>query len=117
MTSFIAKFFLQKKSRSSIGWRKFRNNHIQKYPFCAVCGYYSKGNDVHHIIPRHIDPNKVADEDNLITLCRRYNCHLRCGHFGNYRKYYNPDIKMILGNVGELMRDCEVNHKEKGIND
>ena len=70
------------------------------------------GNDVHHIIPRHVAPSLVLNPSNLITLCRKYGCHLRCGHFGNYRKYWNPDIRKIFPGVGSVMAEAEKEFKK-----
>jgi len=103
-----------RKTRSSYayGWRKLRNKHIEKNPLCAICGYKSSKNDVHHIIPRHVDESKVLDSDNLITLCRKYDCHLRFGHFGNYTKYWNPDIRSF-SKIGEQMSKIEQKYKDE----
>ena len=51
-------------------------------------------------------PEKVLNKKNLMTLCRRYKCHLRFGHFGNYAKYYNPQIRS-MSNIGDLMIKTE----------
>ena len=101
------------KGRSSYGWgwRKLRNEYIRENPYCEICGYYNLSNDVHHIIPRSVDPSKTLDKDNLMTLCRRYNCHLRFGHFGNYRSYYNPNVK-DLEDTGKKMIKMESEFKE-----
>jgi hypothetical protein len=101
------KLFLYRKTRSrGYGWRKIRNGYIAEHPRCEICGYYSLKNDVHHIIPRHIAPERILDKENLMTLCRKYRCHLRFGHFGNYTKYYNPDIE-ILKPTGQYMAKTE----------
>jgi len=100
-----------RKGRSyGYGWRKLRKEHIKKYPYCAICGYHDFGNDVHHIEPRHLAPERLLDEDNLITLCRKYDCHLRFGHFGNYSKYYNPKIRE-MAEIGQLMIETEIEAK------
>ncbi|MFA7219167.1 MAG: HNH endonuclease signature motif containing protein [Synergistaceae bacterium] len=91
-------------------WRKLRNEYIEEHPYCEVCGYRSLNNDVHHIIPRHIDPSRILDKGNLMTLCKRYRCHLRFGHFGNY-KYWNPDIRK-LSLMGEIMKTAENEFKK-----
>lgn len=73
-------------------WKKVRNEHLKKYPICAVCGN-SKNVVPHHIIPFHIDPSKELDLSNLITLCEgdTFNCHLFFGHFRNWTKH-NPSV-------------------------
>ena len=110
MIKFLKEKFIRIRTRSNYGWRKLRNQHIAKHPSCAICGYKSTKNDVHHIIPRHIDSSKVLDEDNLMTLCRKYSCHLRFGHFGNYRKYWNPNVKSLTS-TGRKMAIFERDHK------
>lgn len=98
----------QSKYKTSKGykWRKLRNKYIGKNPYCEICGYYSLKNDVHHIIPKHIAPDLEYDKNNLMTLCSRYKCHLRFGHFGNYSKYYNPHIRE-LKSIGKKMIEIE----------
>lgn len=96
----------ESKSRSAGSWRTVRNRYIEKNPYCEICGYYNLSNDVHHIIPRSVDPGLLLDKDNLMTLCRRYHCHLRFGHFGNYRAYHNPNIKS-LKEIGQRMIKLE----------
>ncbi len=75
-------------------WPAVRNAHIQANPTCANCGGTKKLN-VHHINPFHINPALELDSSNLITLCEgnpTVNCHLRFGHFDNFRTKWNPDI-------------------------
>lgn len=69
-------------------WREVRKKHLEKEPFCAVCGN-SKNVVPHHIIPFHVDPSKELDSYNLITLCEgdTFNCHLFFGHLKNWSKY------------------------------
>jgi len=97
----------------ALGWRSVRKKQIEEHPECAGCGYVPiKGaNDVHHIIPRHAAAHLANEPTNVCTLCRRYKCHLRKGHFGNYRKYWNPNIKEVLGNVGARLRKEELEQK------
>ena len=89
------------------GWDKSRGLWLLKRPGCEICGYLppdgEDSNDVHHIVPRHIDPSRLLDEANFMTLCRRYGCHLRCGHFGNYARYWNPRIREIFPGCGDRM--------------
>lgn len=69
-------------------WKEIRKKHLEKNPFCAVCG--SDKNVVpHHIVPFHIDPNKELEITNLISLCegKTFNCHLFFGHLRNWSKY------------------------------
>ena len=78
-----------KKWRS---WRKLRKAVIGKHPFCAMCGW-DKHLEGHHIIPRHVDPSKALDYDNIIVLCK--NCHFCIGHWCNFVDEYNIDIEYI----------------------
>jgi len=69
---------------------KAKKLYVSEHSECAICGYKKKLN-VHHIIPIHIDETLSCDPDNFITLCR--DCHFTFGHFHNFRKYWNPDIR------------------------
>ena len=79
-------------------WIEFERKYWKEHPdekYCHVCGE-KKNVELHHIIPRHIAPDKIFDENNLIPLCRA--CHFRFGHLCNWDNY-NPhiveDAKMI----------------------
>lgn len=58
-------------------WRKARKMVlIRDHYLCQECkrrGLVVKGNTVHHIIERKIDPSKEYDLDNLETVCPA--CH------------------------------------------
>lgn len=82
------------KARSS-HWHHFRGLWLADpaHAFCAVCGY-TKGLNLHHIRPFHLQPDLELDPNNVITLgesCPTGNHHLAIGHFGNYSKW-NPDV-------------------------
>lgn len=67
-------------------WRKTREAHIKKEPFCVLCG---NGSDleVHHLNSGKYFPEQRFDSDNLITLCR--DCHREAYHEafkGGYQK-------------------------------
>jgi 5-methylcytosine-specific restriction endonuclease McrA len=91
--TFIAiKFFLHKRKVNVLSlprnsnWRKIRNQHLEKNPFCSVCR--SKKNlSVHHIKSFHENPHLELDPENLITLCenKNLNCHFVFGHKMNWR--------------------------------
>tara|TARA_R110000824_G_scaffold218435_1_gene405029 strand:+ start:4643 stop:5023 length:381 start_codon:yes stop_codon:yes gene_type:complete len=104
------KLQFSKKRSYGYGWTKVRKKHIMQHPRCAICGYLSFSNDVHHITPRHVDESRLLDEDNLVTLCSKYKCHLRFGHFGNFAKYWNPNIREFI-NVGDRMHHLEASLK------
>ena len=93
-------------------WEEFERNYWKKHPnerYCHICGE-THNIELHHIIPRHIDPSKIFDEDNLIPLCRA--CHLRFGHLGNFEKYYDPDIKEFAKKT--LNRIKKIRDEENG---
>lgn len=72
-------------------WEEFERKFWEKYPqkkYCHACGE-KKNVELHHIIPRHVNPDKIFDENNLIPLCRC--CHFRIGHLCNWEKY-NVDV-------------------------
>ncbi len=72
-------------------WEQFEKQYWLKHPnekYCHACGTTRKI-ELHHIIPRHIDPSKIFDENNLIPLCRC--CHFRIGHLRDWDSY-NPNV-------------------------
>lgn len=76
-------------------WEKVRKFHLKEFPACAACARVDKKNEVHHVIPFHVDPEKELDLTNLLTLCERH--HLVFGHFDNYRTY-NPKVRESAAN-------------------
>ncbi len=98
-------------------WSTARKIYITGHPFCEICGYMptsklSLPNDVHHIVPRHVDPSLTTDQSNLITLCRKYDCHLRFGHFGDYRRCWNSEVRNMFQNSGQTMMEAERSFRE-----
>lgn len=74
-------------------WPALRRAFL-KGKVCAVCGKRKKL-EAHHILPFHIDPSKELDPSNLLPLCegnKTINCHLRFGHFDDFRTKYNSDV-------------------------
>lgn len=64
---------------------------------CAVCGG-KKNLQAHHIRPFHMFPELELDPKNLLPLCEGnlvMNCHLIFGHFGNFARKFNINIKRI----------------------
>lgn len=60
-----------KSMYSSSNWHKLRELHLQKYPFCNVCG--SRENlHVDHKIAHKGDASLFLDESNLETLCHSH---------------------------------------------
>ncbi len=52
-------------------WARFKRMWMSDNPLCKQCGRL--GEEVHHIVPRHVDPNRMYDVTNLMTLCHA--CH------------------------------------------
>ena len=70
-------------------WRKLRNKYVKEKGNVCECCSYTKNIEVHHIVPRHVNPTLTLDWFNLIALCD--DCHFHIGHYSNY-KNYNPTI-------------------------
>ena len=69
------------------------------HPDCEACGHKPVTlislNEVHHIIPVSVAPDKAADTNNMITLCRP--CHICLGHCGDKAcRKYCPNIREVL---------------------
>lgn len=81
-----------KGMRRSKHWPKVRKAHLEKQPFCQVCGT-TESLEVHHIFPYHKFPHLELreGEEFLITLCDgkgkkgMKSCHLYWGHNGNWK--------------------------------
>lgn len=87
------------KKRSN-EWPKLRKAWLKKYPHCALCGGKTKVT-VHHIRPFHLHPELELDKTNFVTLCegkKGLNCHLMFGHFGDFAKKYNINVKNDVNN-------------------
>lgn len=52
-------------------WRILRERWLRSNPKCADCGL--AGEEVHHLVPRSIAPERRFDVHNLCTLCGA--CH------------------------------------------
>ena len=48
-----------------------RTQWIRNHPWCVRCG--KPGEEVHHVVPRAIAPERTFDVTNLATMCRA--CH------------------------------------------
>jgi len=81
----------KKRGRNPL-WRLVRDDHIDKYPFCAVCGKFDNL-AVHHKLPVSKFPEKELDPENLVTLCQNnmFNCHFVVGHLMDWNSY-NPNV-------------------------
>lgn len=78
-------------------WRKIRQEVRERDLCCKLCwsqGIYSKGEEVHHIIPREADDTEgmVFNPDNCIYLCQ--DCHHRV-HNDGWQKYVDLFKEMI----------------------
>lgn len=73
---------------------KAKKQYIITHQECALCGS-TNCLECHHVIPVHIDINQATNFDNFITLCDSNNnsCHRWFGHFGNFSKFYNVNIR------------------------
>ena len=60
---------------------------------CAACGSRTRVRP-HHVVPVSVDPSRLLDPHNLLSLCESYaegvNCHLFFGHGGDWSTY-NPN--------------------------
>lgn len=83
----------------STGWIPIRNNALDRDKhLCRLC--MSKGRvnfkrlQVHHIIPRSVDINRIHDINNVITVCEE--CHKTIHHDRNsWRKYVEILNKLV----------------------
>lgn len=79
-----------------------KDKHRKEFPECALCDvmptFFGRSNDVHHLIPVHINPGLACDPDNLITLCRVH--HWLVGHCRDW-KAYNSNV---FGTILEIKR-------------
>jgi 5-methylcytosine-specific restriction endonuclease McrA len=64
---------IEKKIHLGWKWSRLRKAYLQQHPWCERCGLF--GEEVHHIIPRHMSPERVYDWQNLMTLCKF--CHMK----------------------------------------
>lgn len=72
-------------------WKKIRDEHLDKNPSCAACGR-TLNQEVHHIEPVHINPDRELDPSNLVTLCSNH-CHIVFGHFLDWKSWNSDVIK------------------------
>lgn len=87
----------QKEINTDSRWRKVRQQVRERDLCCKLCWYngtYSKGEEVHHIIPREVakEDKDVFDVSNCIYLCR--DCHHHVHNTG-WQKYVDLFKEMI----------------------
>lgn len=80
-------------------WRKLRQKVRERDLCCQLCWYncnYSKGEEVHHIVPREVasEDKDVFDIDNCIYLCME--CHHKV-HEEGWQKYVDLFKELING--------------------
>ena len=104
----ILRELVVKPLKRSRGWRKVRNAHIKKQPFCVACGR-RKLLEVHHILDFSEHPELELDDNNLITLCdSSMRCHRLIGHLGDW-KSINPKV------VGDAIAFLRKRRDRRGI--
>lgn len=67
---------------------------------CAWCGR-DKILEAHHIEPVSVAPDKAADHNNMIMLCRKLACHQVVGHDGDFGGRYVENVKAICDNKSQ----------------
>jgi len=56
------------KFYKSAAWQHLRRWHLARNPICVDCQAVERL-QVHHVIPRKVDPSRALDPTNLKTLC------------------------------------------------
>ena len=84
---------------------------------CQCCGNNEKSQiTIHHILPKSIYPELVAEESNLVTLC--FECHLFLHEVvckGNIRKCNRNSLNTLYSLKGtpagkEIRKKCKNRH-------
>ncbi len=83
----IAPGWCAERARSG-KWEGVRKAFAADHPACEFCG--QPGQQVHHVLPFHLHPDRELDPANLIMLCDHD--HLAVGHLRNF-KSYNPRVR------------------------
>lgn len=92
----------------NLSWQTCRRRYLKSCgAVCRCCGYRKKI-EVHHMIPRHIDPTLTLIEGNLIALCKH--CHFHIGHMNNY-KDYNLTVERASNSVYNISVRSEHDNK------
>jgi hypothetical protein len=106
---YIKSFFIEENTVDALGnkrstkWPMVRKKHIEKNPTCAVCGSKEEL-QVHHCIPFYIEELKELEEENLITLCEKNNCHFMFGHLCCWHSY-NSNIREDAAKMLEKIKN------------
>lgn len=76
---------------------KAKRIHRRAFPECRGCDlrptFWRRNNDVHHIEPVHIAPERATDPTNFVTFCRA--CHYHIGHLQNWKDWNLQVLRMI----------------------
>lgn len=88
-------------------WRSVRRHHLRMHGSCAACGS-TRHLEVHHIIPRTVDPARELDPSNLMTLCTgdrgKGGCHLVIGHRGRWEAWEPDAVILAAQHLARLRR-------------
>ena len=89
---------------------KAKRIYLSANPRCAVCDAKANitnghKNNVHHLIPVHVDRSLAASQSNFVTLCR--NGHFWVGHCGNW-KSWNTNITATIMAIRKAYRENAV---------
>lgn len=99
------------KVRSYSETRKSMKEYAEENTECAWCGR-NKKLEVHHILPVSVAPERAADKDNMIMLCRKPPCHQVIGHCGDFGRSFVENVKEICDDnkqqVVEIIKDNEI---------
>ena len=96
-------------------WEEFERKYWEKHPqekYCHICGSTKKV-ELHHICPRHICPDKIFDESNLIPLCRKD--HFTWGHLENYEwwnEHIREDAKLLYALFKKRKEEFKNKHED-----
>jgi hypothetical protein len=80
----------------------------QGHPNCEWCGVAAnpaklRWIEVHHVIPVSVAPERAADTNNMVSLCRRD--HIALGHAGDGAcRYYIANLKEIM--AVKVVKEC-----------
>ena len=86
--------YVTKNARRQPEVRRNMLDFREENTYCAYCGR-SKKLDVHHIEPVSVAPDKAADKENMIMLCRKPACHQIVGHDGDFGRRYVLNVKEV----------------------
>lgn len=72
-------------------WHSVQQAFLKEHPDCEGCGRKGPhGNQVHHVVPYHVDPSMELDVTNLLTGCPA--CHFAVYHLNSWSRI-NPHAR------------------------